>query len=68
MNAIQQNQLLLYFIGNNLLFSTSNRKIQQIYLPTEFLSLQQRKSTQVNLQKDVISPQKQPSCKKGLDL
>ena len=29
-----------------------------------FFFLQQRKTTQVNLQKDVISTQKQPRCKK----
>ena len=30
----------------------------------DFFFLQKRKTTQVNLQKDVLSSQKQPSCKK----
>ena len=30
-----------------------------------FFFLQQRKTTQLNLQKDVIPAQKQPSCKRG---
>jgi len=32
----------------------------------DFFLLQQRKTTQVNLQKDVISAQKQPSFKKSV--
>jgi len=31
----------------------------------DFFFLQQRKTIQITLQKDVISTQKQPSCKKG---
>ena len=34
----------------------------------DFFFLWQRKTTQLNLQKDVISTQKQPSCKKGVAL
>jgi len=32
----------------------------------DFFFLQQTKATQINLQKDMISTQKQPSCKKGV--
>jgi len=52
---------MLVSIENNLYILLATDKFQ-------FFFLQQRKTAQVNLQKDAISTQKQPSCKTKVQL